>query len=85
LCTITHRETLHIPSFARDFYAAQQGPVVVGIEATGAMRWLLQLMEELEMECRWDTSELRPATTVMIGYRQFYDLGGWPIQAFFLA
>jgi len=28
------------------------GPVVVGIEASGAMQWFLQLMEELEIECR---------------------------------
>ncbi|MGH9714489.1 MAG: hypothetical protein ACRD5M_14440 [Candidatus Acidiferrales bacterium] len=36
----------------RKFYSARPGPVLVGIEATGSMQWLLQLMEELGMECR---------------------------------
>jgi len=36
----------------REFYAALEGPVVVGIEATGAMQWFLQLLEELGIECR---------------------------------
>ena len=35
----------------REFYAALEGPVVVGIEATGAMQWFLALQEELGM-CR---------------------------------
>jgi hypothetical protein len=29
-----------------------EGPVVVGIEATGAMPWFLELLEELGMVCR---------------------------------
>src|SRR4030095_7538496 len=29
-----------------------EGPVVVGIEATGAMQWFLELLEELGIECR---------------------------------
>jgi transposase len=36
----------------RDFYASLEGPVVVGIEATGAMQWFLELLEELGIECR---------------------------------
>jgi len=36
----------------RGFYTSLSGPVVVGIEASGAMQWFLQLMEELEIECR---------------------------------
>ena len=36
----------------REFYAALEGPVVVGIEATGAMQWFLELLEELGIECR---------------------------------
>ena len=35
-----------------DFYASLEGPVVVGIEATGAMQWFLELLEELGIECR---------------------------------
>jgi hypothetical protein len=30
----------------REFYAALEGPVVVGIEATGAMQWFLELLVE---------------------------------------
>src|SRR6202521_564655 len=36
----------------REFYAALEGPVVVGIEASGAMQWFLELLEELGMVCR---------------------------------
>jgi transposase len=36
----------------REFYAVLPGPVLVGIEATGSMHWLLKLMEELKIECR---------------------------------
>jgi transposase len=35
-----------------EFYAALEGPVVVGIEATGAMQWFLELLEELGIGCR---------------------------------
>ncbi|MFZ0864525.1 MAG: hypothetical protein WCA27_23020 [Candidatus Sulfotelmatobacter sp.] len=34
------------------FYAALEGPVPVGIEATGAMQWFLELLEELGIA--WD-------------------------------
>src|SRR5437879_12777315 len=43
---------LHKGSAVRDFYAALEGPVVVGIEATGAMQWFLELLEELGIDCR---------------------------------
>ena len=36
----------------REFYAALEGPVVVGIEATGSMQWFLELLDELGIECR---------------------------------
>lgn len=42
----------HEGSVVRDFYAALEGPVVVGIEATGSMQWFLELLEELGIECR---------------------------------
>src|SRR4030081_539627 len=35
-----------------EFYAALEGPVVVGIEATGAMQRFLELVEELGIVCR---------------------------------
>jgi hypothetical protein len=34
------------------FTVPLEGPVVVGIEATGAMQWFLELLEELSIECR---------------------------------
>jgi transposase len=39
-------------NMVREFYAALDGPVVVGIEAPGAMQWFLELLEELGIECR---------------------------------
>ena len=42
----------HEGNAVRDFYASLEGPVVVGIEATGAMQWFLELLEELGIECR---------------------------------
>jgi hypothetical protein len=36
----------------RASYAALEGPVVVGIEAAGAMQWSLELLKELGIECR---------------------------------
>jgi transposase len=48
----TEKTIAHEGNAVREFYAALQGPVVVGIEATGSMQWFLELLEELEMECR---------------------------------
>jgi transposase len=41
----------HEGNAVRAFYGALEGRVVVGIEATGAMQWFLEL-EELGIECR---------------------------------
>jgi transposase len=41
----------HEGTTVRDFYANLPPPVVVGIEATGSMRWFLRLMEELGVTC----------------------------------
>ena len=46
--TLAHEEKTRCQSFT----LALEGPVVVGIEATGAMQWFLQLLEELGIECR---------------------------------
>jgi transposase len=43
---------LHEGNAVRDFYAGLEGPVVVGIEATGPMQWFLELLDELGIECR---------------------------------
>jgi len=45
-------ETLiHDGDTVRSFYAGLPRPVVVGIEATGAMGWFLALMEDLAITC----------------------------------
>jgi transposase len=48
----TEKTLFHEGNVVRAFYAALEGPVVVGIEATGAMQWFLELLEELGIECR---------------------------------
>src|SRR4030088_855825 len=49
----------------REFYAALEGPVVVGIEAAGAMQWFLELLEELGMVCRvGHPAKIRAAETL---------------------
>ena len=42
----------HEGDSVREFYSRLPRPVRVGIEATGSMQWFLNLMEELEIECR---------------------------------
>jgi len=46
------RLPFHDGNAVREFYAALEGPVVVGIEATGAMQWFLELLEKLRIQCR---------------------------------
>ncbi len=48
----TEKTLSHEGNAVREFYGALEGPVVVGIEATGAMQWFLELLEELSIECR---------------------------------
>src|SRR5256885_9681506 len=48
----TEKTLSHEGNELREFYAALEGPVVVGIEATGAMQWFLELLEELGIMCR---------------------------------
>jgi transposase len=48
----TEKLLKHEGNAVRDFYTSLKGPVVVGIEATGAMQWFLELLEELGIECR---------------------------------
>jgi transposase len=42
----------HEGNGVREFYGSLEGPVVVGIEASGSMQWFLELLEELRIECR---------------------------------
>ena len=48
----TEKTLDHEGNAVREFYAALESPVLVGIEATGAMQWFLELLEELGIECR---------------------------------
>jgi len=49
---LTEKIIRHEGNAVREFYAALEGRVVVGIEATGAMQWFLQLLEELGIQYR---------------------------------
>jgi len=42
---LTEKVWKHEGNAVREFYALLKGPVVVGIEATGAMQWFLELLE----------------------------------------
>ncbi len=46
------RALSHEGNALREFYGALEGPVVVGIEATGSMQWFLELLQELGIQCR---------------------------------
>jgi transposase len=48
----TEKTLSHEGNAVRAFYAALEGSVVVGIEATGSMQWFLELLEELGIQCR---------------------------------
>jgi len=48
----TEKTLSHEGIALREFYAGLEPPVVVGIEATGAMQWFLELLEELGIECQ---------------------------------
>jgi hypothetical protein len=48
----SEKTLLHEGNAVREFYASLEGPVVVGIEATGSMQWFLELLDELGIECR---------------------------------
>ena len=48
----TEKTLGHEGNAVRAFYASLEGPVLVGIEATGAMQWFLELLEEMGIECR---------------------------------
>jgi transposase len=60
----TEKTLGHEGNVVREFYAALESRVVVGIEATGAMQWFLELLEELGIECRvGHPAEIRAAET----------------------
>ena len=45
----------------KEFYAALEGLVVVAIEATGAMQWFLELLEELRSNRVGHPAKIRAA------------------------
>jgi hypothetical protein len=47
---VVNRTLTHEGNSVREFYSALLGPVRVGIEATGSMKWFLHLMEELSRQ-----------------------------------
>jgi transposase len=49
---VSEHTLTHDGETVRAFYRALPAPVVVGIEATGAMGWFVRLMEELSITCR---------------------------------
>jgi transposase len=49
---LVERELSHEGEQVRNFYSALPRPVLVGLEATGSMRWFLQLLEELQIDFR---------------------------------
>jgi transposase len=60
----TEKTLSHEGNAVREFYGAVEGPVVVGIEATGSMQWFLELLEELKIEYRvGDPAKIRAAET----------------------
>jgi len=61
---LTEKVIRHEGNAVREFYASLGKPVVVGIEATGAMQWFLELLEELGIESRvGDPAKIRAAET----------------------
>ena len=49
---VVHKTLSHEGNGVREFYSTLPGPVRVGIEATGSMKWFLHLMEELGIDCQ---------------------------------
>src|ERR1700678_3071283 len=48
---VVNQTLAHEGKSVREFYSKLPGPVQVGIEATGSMKWFLNLMEELGIDC----------------------------------
>src|SRR6202040_40037 len=49
---VVEKTLQHEGESVREFYSTLPGPVRVGIEATGSMKWFLHLMEELGIDCQ---------------------------------
>jgi uncharacterized membrane protein YjjB (DUF3815 family) len=53
---VVNMTLMHEGEGVREFYSTLPGAVRVGIEATGSMKWFLQLMEELGIDCQVGSS-----------------------------
>jgi transposase len=49
---VLNKTLTHEGESVREFYSTLPSPVRVGIEATGSMKWFVQLMEELGIDCQ---------------------------------
>ena len=59
---VVNRTLMHEGNQVREFYAQLPHPVLVGIEAIGPMKWFLNLLEELRIECQvGDAAQVRAA------------------------
>jgi len=59
---IANLQLMHEGNQVREFYSTLPRPALVGIEAGGSMPWFLNLMEELEIQCRvGDPAQIRAA------------------------
>jgi transposase len=59
---VVHQTLPHEGECVREFYSTLPSPVRVGLEATGSMKWFLQLMEELGIDCQvGDPATIRAA------------------------
>jgi hypothetical protein len=61
-----NRTLPHEGESVREFYSTLPGPVRVGIEATGSMKWFVNLMEELGISF----SRRRLASKCAVSFRQ---------------
>jgi transposase len=59
---VVNLQLMHEGNQVREFYSTLPRPALVGIEAGGSMPWFLNLMEELEIQCRvGDPAQIRAA------------------------
>jgi transposase len=49
---VVNKTLTHEGDSVREFYSTRPGPVRVGIEATGSMKWFVNLIEELGIDCQ---------------------------------
>jgi transposase len=49
---VLNKTLTHEGESVREFYSTLPSPVRVGIEATGSMKWFVNLMEELGIDCQ---------------------------------